>query len=108
MLAVPSTICGRQLAAPTQNVDKHVARNNTSGSSTRRRGGDRKYESSNCGKDRDGGAAARSTEGATGGTINPEEFSSDCPFGDSPATGGVADTSCGNCGSGGLGVLMGE
>jgi hypothetical protein len=49
MLAVPSTICGRQLAAQTQNVERHVAMKSTSGSINRRRGRDRKNDSSNCG-----------------------------------------------------------
>ena len=35
---VESIACGRQLAAPTQNVERHVAMNSMSGSVTRRRG----------------------------------------------------------------------
>src|SRR5262245_23310534 len=48
--AVVSTNCGRQFAAPTQNVDRQVATNSTSGNSNRRRGGRRRSDSRNSGK----------------------------------------------------------
>jgi len=95
MLAVPSTICGRQLAAPTQNVERHVAMKSTNGRINRRRGRDRKNESSSCGNggrcgDADPIRAAKLTAGSA---LPPWEFPIECAIGDPAGTAAPAGAS---------------
>jgi len=98
MPAIESIACGRQFAAPTQNVDRQVATNRTMGNVTRRRGGDRRYESSKFGNGRRGVGAD-----APPGTVAGNWFVA--PAGEPVELG---SDSCGGCDSEGLDVLMGE
>jgi hypothetical protein len=104
--------CGRQFAAPTQNVERHVATKSTSGSVNRRRGGEYKCARVNSGA-ADAGVATAG--GFRCGTL-AENFGcalvkpSDPGCGVSPAAGiGGVNAGCsGGTGSNGLDVLMRE
>src|SRR4051794_7507701 len=91
--AVVSTACGRHSAAPTQNVERHVAINSKSGKPKRRRG-KRKCDSRSSG---------RSDQSRSGGP--PAAISG---LRDAAETATLAD--CGGfsigCGSDGVGVLI--
>src|SRR5882757_6951493 len=94
-----STNCGRQLAAPTQNVERHVATNSTSGNSNRRRGRCRKSDSRNSGRfdhSRPGGAPRN-----VGGTVRfagcvPDNLSFVTPAKSPSAVAGSFDGDAGN------------
>ena len=113
MSLIESTNCGRQLAAPTQNVERHVATNSTSGNSNRRRGGRRRSDSRNSGRfdhsrpadpPRDVGGAVRFV-----GCL-PDNLSFAAPANSPSAFAGSFDGDAGNFsggrGSDGLGVLI--
>jgi hypothetical protein len=107
MPASESIACGRQFAAPTQKVDRQVATNKMMGNVTRRRGGDRRYESSKWGSGRRGaGNDVRTSPGdiaALLGTFAGKWFVA--PAGNPVEPG---SDSFGGCDSEGLDVLMGE
>jgi hypothetical protein len=98
--------CGRQFAAPTQNVERHVATNSTMGSVTRRRGRLRKCDSESSGKfDQSRWPdAPRAGVEATGGLFAGKSFETPAPSAFAGRFGGDE----GNCsgGSDGLDVLM--
>src|SRR5262245_40033379 len=113
--ATEPTACGRHLAQPTQNVDKHVATNSTSGNVIRRRGTERRCDSWSSGKFAHSArrAAASGTFGAFhAGSFKPETGRT----GDGSGAGftgagkfAAADgDSSGGSGSDGGDVLMGE
>src|SRR4051812_21131996 len=107
--------CGRQPAAPTHSVERHVAKNSTSGNSNRRRGGRRKSDS------RSSGRFDHSREADpplnVGGAVRfdgplPDNVSLAAPAKSPSAAAGSFDGSAGNFsggrGSDGLGVLIGN